>query len=237
LWATINGNFDVDVVGDLPTACPSEYLITVTNTNISDVKVTNAGFGDETIDLGAPGAGAYNTALGNTYGGFGGTSGATPHVTGTIALLYSAPCQNLADLTTSDPAAAARIVRDLILNGVDPNASLAGITTTGGRLNVNNAMQELMAGCATLSAGDVEGIDSFVRLYPNPANGIVSISNPENRVLAAVSVYGLDGKLVQDFTSLDTNRIDVTSLSQGMYVLRISFEGDDAVYNKMLIRE
>ena len=235
--ATINGNFDVDVVGDLPTACPSEYLITVTNTNISDVKVTNAGFGDETIDLGAPGAGAYNTALGNTYGGFGGTSGATPHVTGTIALLYSAPCQNLADLTTSDPAAAARIVRDLILNGVDPNASLAGITTTGGRLNVNNAMQELMAGCATLSTGDVDGIDNFVRLYPNPANGIVSISNPENKVLAAVSVYGLDGKLVQDFTSLDTNRIDVTSLSQGMYVLRISFEGDDAVYNKMLIRE
>nr|MCH9659539.1 S8 family serine peptidase [Bacteroidota bacterium] len=81
--ATINDNQDVDVIGDLPTACPSEYLITVTNTDITDNKVLFAGYGAETIDLGAPGAGAHTTALGNTYGGFGGTSGATPHVTGT----------------------------------------------------------------------------------------------------------------------------------------------------------
>ena len=54
--ATINGNQDVDVVGDLPTGCGSEFLISVTNMNIDDIKVNQAGYGQTTIDLGAHGA-------------------------------------------------------------------------------------------------------------------------------------------------------------------------------------
>jgi len=235
--ATINGNFDVDVVGDLPTACPSEYLITVTNTDITDNKVTQAGYGLETIDLGAPGAGAYTTAQGNTYGGFGGTSGATPHVTGTIALLYSAPCQSLADLALSDPAAAARTVRDLILEGVDPNPSLDGITTTGGRLNVNNAMQNLIANCVVLGTNDVQKNADLIKLYPNPSQGLITIDGPDNARLGTVSVYRIDGVLVEEFSKISSNSIDISSLAQGMYVVRFSFEGDETIYNKIVVKE
>ena len=145
--ATSNSNVDVDIIGDLPTACSSDYLLTVTNLNQSDVKVFQAGYGLETIDLGAYGENTWTVATPNGYEGFGGTSGATPHVTGAIALLYSAPCASLASLAQTDPAAAARRVRDAILNGVTPNASLDGITVTGGRLNVNNALLELMTSC------------------------------------------------------------------------------------------
>jgi len=145
--ATINGNQNVDEVGDLPTACPSEYLIAVTNMNDLDQKVGSAGFGPINIDLGAPGAGAFNATTGNSYSPFGGTSGATPHVTGTIGLLYSAPCPNLVSLVDTDPAAAALLVRQAILDGVDPNPSLDGITATGGRLNVYGAMQALFIQC------------------------------------------------------------------------------------------
>ncbi|MEO0723928.1 MAG: S8 family serine peptidase [Bacteroidota bacterium] len=145
--ATANANFDIDEVGDLPTACPSDYLIAVTNTNDDDVKVTQAGFGVTTIDLGAPGAGAYNLANGGGYAGFGGTSGATPHVAGAIALLYSLDCPTLVALIESDPGAAGLLVREAILEGVDPNESLADITVTGGRLNVNNSLQYLLQFC------------------------------------------------------------------------------------------
>lgn len=147
--ATINGNQNVDVVGDLPTACPSDFMISVTNCDNTDNKVTNAGYGAETIDLGAHGAGAYTTTSAPGYGGFGGTSGATPHVTGAIALLYSAPCPSFIALAKADPEAAAILARQYILEGVDPNESLEGITTTGGRLNLKNSLDLLMADCAS----------------------------------------------------------------------------------------
>jgi subtilisin family serine protease len=147
--ATINGNQNVDEIGDLPTACPSDYMIAVTNMNRSDNKVTQAGYGAETIDLGAFGSSAFTTADNNSYDGFGGTSGATPHVTGAIALLYSAPCENLIALAKADPAQAALLAKQYIFDGVDPNASLDSITTTGGRLNIFNALQLLIADCAT----------------------------------------------------------------------------------------
>jgi len=80
--ATTNGNdTDVDIEGDMPTTCPSDYLIAVTNTSRSDTKVDGAGIGSEHIDLGAPG-GAANTGsvtLGSTNSydeSFGGTSSA-----------------------------------------------------------------------------------------------------------------------------------------------------------------
>lgn len=141
--ATANIGIDIDQQGDLPTACPSDYLISVTNMNHNDNKVNSAGWGATTIDLGAFGQNAYTTSSPNGYGGFGGTSGATPHVTGTVALLYSAPCTNLAAVAKTNPDSAAILVKQFILDGVDANTSLNNITTTGGRLNVHKALLQL----------------------------------------------------------------------------------------------
>lgn len=148
--ATINGNTNVDEQGDLPTACSSDYLVSVTNMNRQDDKVNSAGFGKRTIDLGAFGEDTYTLSL-NDYRGFGGTSGATPHCAGTAALLYAADCDAFMSLVKADPARAALAVKDYILHGVDPNESISEITTTGGRLNVNNAMQNLMSACSDCS--------------------------------------------------------------------------------------
>lgn len=144
--ATINSNIDVDVLGDLPTTCPSDFLISVTNIGRNDEKHAGAGYGAMNIDLGAYGQEVYTTNRTN-YGLFTGTSSATPHVAGAIGLLYSAPCPTLMAIAKSDPAGAALIVRDYILNGVTPNSTLEGITVTGGRLNVNNSLQLLMENC------------------------------------------------------------------------------------------
>jgi subtilisin family serine protease len=159
--ATINNNTNVDVAGDLPTACPSDYMIAVTNMNRSDVKVTSAGYGPITIDLGAHGQDTYTAANNNSYGGFGGTSGATPHVTGAIGLLYSAPCPAFALYALSHPDSAALLMRQFILDGVDPNASLQGITTTGGRLNLYNSLQEVLNwGCSSGGCYEAYGLNA-----------------------------------------------------------------------------
>lgn len=144
--ATANNNVNIDVVGDMPTACSSDYMISVTATNNADVR-TFSGYGQTTIDLGSPGQAVVTTFNGGGNGSTSGTSFASPLTAGVIALLYSVPCQELADLAMTDPQAAADQVRTALLDGVDPVANLTTETVTGGRLNANNSVQLILGGC------------------------------------------------------------------------------------------
>jgi subtilisin family serine protease len=71
--ATANENWNVDQVGDIPTACPSDYLISVTASNAQDQR-TFAAYGPEHIDLAAPGDSIYTTSGSNGYDWATGTS-------------------------------------------------------------------------------------------------------------------------------------------------------------------
>jgi len=42
---------------------------------------------------------------------------------------------------------------------------------------------------------------------------------------------------VKEFKDITANSIDVSTFSQGMYIVRIAFEGENAIYNKILIKE
>ena len=144
--STANNNVNVDVVGDLPTACPSEFLISVTATNSSDVR-TFSGYGITTIDLGAPGEAVY-LAGNNNYGNTSGTSFASPCVAGGVALLYSAPCTSIMSITNANPATGAQLIRDYIFNGVDLVSNLQSELVTGGRMNVKNSLDLLLNECS-----------------------------------------------------------------------------------------
>jgi subtilisin family serine protease len=141
--ATANMNIDIDVYGDVPTACASQYLISVTNTNRHDNKST-AAWGMKTIDLGAPGSSILSTTPGNNTGYSSGTSMATPHVTGAVALMYSALSEELMLQVRSDPGGIALMIKQFILDGVDKIDALNHITVTGGRLNIYNSLYFLI---------------------------------------------------------------------------------------------
>ena len=145
--ATANNNVNVDNVGDMPTTCPSDYLISVTATNNSDVR-TFSGFGTTHIDLGAPGE-AVMMAGNNGYSASSGTSFASPCVAGAVALMYAAPCQSLAQIAHANPAEAATMVRGYILSGIDPVSSLTSEVLTGGRLNVFNSLNLILGECVS----------------------------------------------------------------------------------------
>ena len=144
--ATANNNVNIDVVGDMPTGCGSDYMVAVTATNDNDVR-TFSGYGATTIDLGAPGENVFLPSGSTGYSGTSGTSFASPCVAGGIALVYSAPCADLASNALSSPQATADAVRSYILNGVDQVANLVGETVTGGRLNVRNALDLAIENC------------------------------------------------------------------------------------------
>ena len=138
--ATMNNGSDVDQTGDIPTACASPYMISVTNTTRLDQRNNGAAFGLTTIDLGAPGTQIPSTLPNGNYGNLTGTSMATPHVAGAIALLLSYPCPGLAQQYQVDPAGTALLIRDYLFAGTDSIPALTGSTVTGGRLNLYQSL-------------------------------------------------------------------------------------------------
>lgn len=140
MGATANANINVDIQGDIPTACPSEWLISVTNTTSSDLKNSGAAYGLTTIDLGAPGTSILNTSTSSGYATLTGTSMATPHVTGAVGMMFAAATEGIMQSYKANPGTGALLFKQFLLDGTDPISALQGITVTGGRLNLYNAM-------------------------------------------------------------------------------------------------
>ncbi len=174
--ATANNNVNIDVVGDLPTGCGSDYMVSVTATNNADVR-TFSGYGQTTIDLGAPGEDVVTTTNGGGFGATSGTSFATPLTAGVCALMYSVPCTNLADLSMQDPQAAADIIRAAILDGVDQVPNLATETVTGGRLNAFNSCSIIQTDCGTYGCNAVFSANIAEELScPGACDGEITMS-------------------------------------------------------------
>lgn len=155
--ATANNNVDIDQVGDIPTACNSPFLISVTNTTSSDQINSSAAYGLETIDLGAPGTQIYSTVPGDNYGNNTGTSMATPHVAGTIGLMYNALCPDVFNSFKYDQAGLALFIKNKLLNqGVDQISSLNGKVVSGGRLNLYKSVLSVSSLCTQIVFNAVE---------------------------------------------------------------------------------
>ncbi len=208
--ATINNGQNVDIVGDLPTGCTSDYLISVTNMDYTDAIVSFAGYGATSIDLGAFGQDTWTVAVNNSYGGFGGTSGATPHVAGAVALLYSAPCTYVTQLARSNPGQAALLVKSFILDGAKPNGSLDGITVTGGKLNLKNSLDLMLAyDCNAAECFAPYGlhIDEILTV-----GGALTWYDGNGASSYTIDISNLDGELLESVVANETSNL-IISLS------------------------
>ncbi len=118
-----NGGLNIDVTPVYPASYTSANLIAVTSIDSTGAQAGN--WGPTTVDLGAPGVGIWSTVP-TGYASYSGTSMATPHVTGGIALYAK-----------NHPGLSAAALKAAVLGSVTATPSLAGKTLTGGRLNVS----------------------------------------------------------------------------------------------------
>ena len=238
--ATANADVDVDEEGDMPTTCESEYLITVTNVDKFDNKRSSAGYGNTYIDLGAPGHNTYTTLSDSQtpkYGYFDGTSAATPHVTGAVALLYSLNCASFTADALSQPELCARRVRATILENVAPNETLAGITVTGGRLDVQAAVNAVQ----TLCDGAVTGPLQILQIKPNPVFDFLTVNFQTPTYNKYIfRVFNMLGQLIAEdsFTPdpfvKNEWKFDASLLPLGVYV--VSLSRNDAVRSEKFVK-
>lgn len=157
--ATTNSNSNVDIYGDMPSTCPGDFVVSVTNIDRYD-NISSSGFGNKSIDLGGYGENVYTIRTNNRYTSFSGTSAATPVVTGVIGLLYSYS-QELANLAISNPRYAALLARDALLEGTKKINSLTENSVTGGVVNAYNSLKNLEKFESNCPPPSVVNVDSI----------------------------------------------------------------------------
>ncbi|MCK9995017.1 MAG: S8 family serine peptidase [Candidatus Krumholzibacteria bacterium] len=108
---------------------PSSYdldnVVAVAATDHNDDLASFSCYGAVSVDIAAPGADILSTLPGNSYGSLSGTSMATPHVSGALALIMG-----------RFPAIDVLDAKALLLNFADPLPDLDGVVLSGARLNV-----------------------------------------------------------------------------------------------------
>jgi subtilisin family serine protease len=113
----------------------SIYAMAVGSTDDDDVRAGNSNFGPE-LEVAAPGVSVMSTTLADTYGLASGTSMASPHVSGTAALMMS-----------FNPLATNQDVRDCLIATAEDEVGDPGQDTPGrddfygwGRINAADAL-------------------------------------------------------------------------------------------------
>lgn len=121
-----NSGANIDKRLSYPAAYSNPNVISVASITSTGSLSSFSNYGAKNVDIGAPGSDIWSTLPGNNYGSYNGTSMATPHVTGAVALYKSLfPLATAADIKTQ------------ILSKGTATTSLSGKTVTGKRLSVS----------------------------------------------------------------------------------------------------
>jgi len=122
-----------DTTPHYPASYANANIIAVAAIDSGGAKASFSNYGATSVDLGAPGVSVWSTTAYNGYSSYNGTSMATPHVTGAVAL-YAA----------THPGTTAAQIKSAILTSAVPTPALAGQTpvATGGRLEAFAALSK-----------------------------------------------------------------------------------------------
>ena len=153
-----------------------------------------------------------------------GTSMSSPAVTGIVALMLQA-----------NPTLSTDEVREIIFTTAR-NDSITGPLVASDSMDVHwgwgkiDALRAVNECVRRVSINDVETSRIPLRLFPNPATGMVTVHTGcgEQQTL---SVYTIDGRLLMQTPVTTETTLDVSSWNRGVYILRAGSRSEKLVVN------
>jgi len=76
-----------------------------------------------------------------------------------------------------------------------------------------------------------------LKMYPNPARGSVTISNPNGMEIDSINIFDITGKQISQLTinSLEDVVVDVSELPSSVYIIHILIDNNQHVYKRLII--
>jgi subtilisin family serine protease len=130
--AASNEGSDNDGTPYYPASYDLPGIISVAATDQFDALASFSNYGDDSVDVGAPGVNIASLVPDSLYGYSSGTSMASPHVAGLVSLIWA----TYPDLSAAE-------VKAIIMNTGDELESLEGKTVSEKRVNAYNAVTAL----------------------------------------------------------------------------------------------
>lgn len=184
------------------------------------------------IDLVAPGNFMYGLAYNSNtnFGTFwGGTSQATPLVTGVISLMKAL-----------DPTLGVEEIRSLLRRGAideigDPDEDTRGWDRYygAGLLNAYNTLSFL----ATPTSVEEDLLASKAYIYPNPGSGIYQISFEENPLDWQMTLIDLSGREIKRWEQVPVSAALELDLPDGVYTMLFNHKQDATSFHKKLVHQ
>ena len=189
IFSCAAGNYSMnnDQTPFYPCSFDLECIISVAATDRTDQLASFTHYGEESVDLGAPGVDIFSSVAwgDDDYELYDGTSMAAPHVAGVLALMRS-----------MQPDWSVLQIREKLLQAVDVMESYEGLIATSGRINAFKAVDGM---------GEESPLpDGIMEVAIVPPSGSMLLAGASTNFLATV----IDGVAVNDASVIGIVELD-----------------------------
>jgi subtilisin family serine protease len=208
-----NDGLNTDTSPNYPSNYDVPNVVSVASNDRNDRLSSFSNYGRRTVDLSAPGSSIYSTRPLSRYQFLSGTSMATPHVAGACALVWA-----------KYPSLQSHEVLARVTGAVDRKSEFIGRMTSGGRLNVFNA----------LGTNPIIGMTTDWSNTPNTSGPypVIATAVDDGSITSVRLIYALNGGAADTLNmsagSHDTYSADIPGQALNTTITYMVLAADDA---------
>lgn len=212
-----------------PGAAANTFKIGYSNSDVTGDAVwfgTEYSYQDLTDPMSTPVSNQFFIVIKFTFGVGGGTDG----------YMWVNPAVNTAEPAadlTQDSSLASKSRSQFDAFNIEASSNARTPNCFLDEIRVAGTWEEATGQAPPLSVSKNE-LDSKIKMYPNPAKDYIQIESKDIQI-ASVEMYSLVGKKLISQKSLANDRLDISALSSGIYLLKVNAEEGGSLTRKIVV--